>query len=311
MKDIHVLHEAAEGRHGIVIRREAVEAGFSRHAVSHRLSTRQWEPARRGVYRVAGSVPTWEQQMAALLAAAGLGAVASHRSAAALLRVPGFPRDLLEVTVPRDRRHRRPPGAVVRRSRALPPHHVTVVEGLPATRLAQTLVDLAAVVHPARVERAVENALSAGLVTSTGLQAVVDELGSRGRKGIVLLRRIVSDRDDGQPAPESALVVGFVSVLRRAGPRVPVRQLAAGERQGWTGRADFAFPGARLLIELDGRRYHSAKADLEADRERDNRLVASGWRVLRVTWRQLVDHPDRIVALLRDVLGDVTRSGHG
>ena len=311
MKDVHVLHEAAQGRHGIVTREQAAEIGLSRHGVAYRLATRQWETARRAVYRVAGSVPTWEQKMTALLAAVGPGAVASHRSAAALLRLPGFGRDLLEVITPRDRRHRRPRDAVVHRSRTLPPHHVKVVEGIPTTSIARTLVDLAAVVHPARAERAVDNALTSGLTTATALEAMVAELSSRGRTGIALMRQIVAERNDGEPAPQSELEARFVRVVRDAGLPAPARQLEVGDRDRWVGRVDFAYPEAKLVIELDGRRYHSSKSDLEADHERDNRLVAGGWRVLRVSWRTMVDRPDRVIDLLRRAVADLPRSGNG
>jgi hypothetical protein len=65
------------------------------------------------------------------------------------------------------------------------------------------------------------------------------------------------------------------------------------------GRVDFAYPELGLLIEVDGRRYHTAKLDLEADRIRDNRLMAARWRVLRISWKQLVSRPDEVVGLLR------------
>ena len=311
MEDLLALHRAAEARHGVLTRRQVADGGLSRHEVDHRLATKQWERARRGVYRVAGSVPSWGQEMAGLLAAIGPAAAASHRSAAALLGLPGFRRDILEATGPRDRRHLRPPDAVVHRSRTLPADHLTVVEVIPTTRIARTLVDLAAVVHPARAERAVDFALSTGLTTAAALEAMVAELSARGRTGIALMRRILAERNDGEPPPQSELEARFLRVVRAGRLPAPTRQLEVGDRDRWVGRVDFAYPEAKLLIELDGRRYHSAKSDLEADHERDNRLVAGGWRVLRVTWRALVDHPDRVVGLLSQAMADLPRSGNG
>lgn len=71
-----------------------------------------------------------------------------------------------------DHWHRAFPDAVVHRARLLPSHHLTVVDGIATTRIARTLVDLAAVVHPRRAARALDNALSAGLITTEGMEAV-------------------------------------------------------------------------------------------------------------------------------------------
>jgi very-short-patch-repair endonuclease len=68
------------------------------------------------------------------------------------------------------------------------------------------------------------------------------------------------------------------------------------------GRVDFAFGEARLIIEADRRRHHMSKLDFENDRRRDNTLMADGWRVLRITWEQLSDHPHEVVRLVRQAL---------
>jgi very-short-patch-repair endonuclease len=50
----------------------------------------------------------------------------------------------------------------------------------------------------------------------------------------------------------------------------------------------------RLVVELDGRAFHDTAAAFERDRVRDRSLIAQGWRVIRVTWRQLVRSPERL-----------------
>jgi len=57
-----------------------------------------------------------------------------------------------------------------------------------------------------------------------------------------------------------------------------------------------------LIVELDGRAAHATTRAFERDRERDRMLQAAGWRVVRVTWRQLHDQPARIAADLRALL---------
>jgi very-short-patch-repair endonuclease len=78
-------------------------------------------------------------------------------------------------------------------------------------------------------------------------------------------------------------------------------QFDVGDRVGWIGRVDFAYPEARLLIELDSHRHHSAMLDRQADEARDRRLRAAGWRVERFGWDDVTD-PDRLITLLRGLL---------
>ena len=67
-------------------------------------------------------------------------------------------------------------------------------------------------------------------------------------------------------------------------------------------RADFVWRDQRVVIETDGRRFHSTLRAFESDRRRDQRLMLVGWRVIRVTWRQIIDEPQRIEALIAVLL---------
>jgi very-short-patch-repair endonuclease len=55
----------------------------------------------------------------------------------------------------------------------------------------------------------------------------------------------------------------------------------------------------RVALELDSRSVHSTPRNFESDRQRDRVLLAEGWRTMRVTWRQLQEEPEAIVADLR------------
>jgi very-short-patch-repair endonuclease len=48
------------------------------------------------------------------------------------------------------------------------------------------------------------------------------------------------------------------------------------------------------MVELDGFATDGTGQAFERDRARDRALQAAGWRVIRVTWRQL--HEDRLLA---------------
>jgi len=60
---------------------------------------------------------------------------------------------------------------------------------------------------------------------------------------------------------------------------------------------DAAWPDRRLIVELDSYEFHGTRQAFENDRRRDRRLTAAGWRVMRVTWRDL-DEPGRLAAEL-------------
>lgn len=290
------MTELAETQYGLLSHGQATALGLGRHAIEHRLATGRWLSPTTGVYRLPGTPPTWEQRVMVLVLASGPVAAASHRSAAALLGIPGFARHgVVEVTTPRPRRHR-DPDAVVHRWRVLPEDHLTVIEGLVTTRTARTLVDLAGVLHPARTERAVDNCLAAGLVNIGALRATFDDLAQRGRRGIALMRRLLEARDSTYVAPASELEARFLALVRNAGVPEPVRQLDIGNADDWIGRVDFAYPQVKLVIELDSRRHHSADLDRQSDEARDARLHNAGWRVLRISWDELVTDPDAVGA---------------
>lgn len=293
----------AEKQHGVVTYEQARAAEMTPGAIRHALAVQRWEAVAEGVYRVCGSPPTWEQRLLALTLAAGPAAAASHRSAAALLGIPGFERrGAVEVTTPRARQHRAP-ASIVHRWRAFPDHHLTVIDGIVTTRVARTLVDVAGVLHPERTARAVDNCLAAGTVTVDSLRTAFDDLARRGRKGVAVMRAILVDRDGDYVAPASELEARFLSLLRAAGLPAPVRQLDAGDDHGWIGRVDFAYPAIRLLIELDGRRHHSALVDRKADERRDARFLGGGWRhVERFTWSDIVDRPEAVLTRLAQLL---------
>jgi very-short-patch-repair endonuclease len=66
---------------------------------------------------------------------------------------------------------------------------------------------------------------------------------------------------------------------------------------------DALWPRQRLVAELDGFAYHRHRAAFERDRARDAALQASGYRVIRFTYRRIVDEPDTVAEQLRALLG--------
>lgn len=278
----------ARTQHGVV-RRD--QLGLPEGTIDSWVQARRLERMHSGVYRVAGSVETWEQHaMAAVLAGWG---VLSHRSAARLWGLTDH--DVIEIAVAAGQP--RPEGVVVHRSSDLVSEHVTRRRGIPVTNPMRTLVDLGAVDKWA-VSDALERAVIARVCSVVAVERILDEVARRGRRGAGVLRRVLDDRALGQARPDGLLEARFARVLREHGLPLPEFQYRVGRH-----RVDFAYPELRIAIEVDGFEVHGTPAALQADLERQNTLVAAGWTVLRFTWRDVVRRPSwvahQVAALLR------------
>ena len=58
----------------------------------------------------------------------------------------------------------------------------------------------------------------------------------------------------------------------------------------------------RLVVEVDGYAHHSDRQAFERDRRRDVMLAAHGFRIIRVTWRRIVESPGAVVARVAEAL---------
>jgi very-short-patch-repair endonuclease len=55
-------------------------------------------------------------------------------------------------------------------------------------------------------------------------------------------------------------------------------------------------------VETDGRAAHGTRRAFEHDRRRDQQLMLAGWRVIRVTWRQLTREPEELARTVQALL---------
>ena len=218
--------------------------------------------------------------MAAVLTC-GPDALLSHRPAAALLGIRNAARARVDVTVPRRIRAReniRPHQAVV------PDDEHTTHAGIPVTTVARTLLDLAAVLQPHELRRALEQAEALQLSDALSLVAVVERHPSR--RGTKALRTALADGPLRPALPKSELERRFLAFVDQADlppPRVNKWLDLGGELI----QADCVWPDHFLIVELDSRTWHASAAAFERDRRRDRRCLAAGWRVLRVTDRAM------------------------
>ncbi|MEA2142481.1 MAG: hypothetical protein QOI64_911, partial [Solirubrobacteraceae bacterium] len=67
-------------------------------------------------------------------------------------------------------------------------------------------------------------------------------------------------------------------------------------------RADFRWRDQKLIVEIDGFATHGHRRAFENDRRRNAALVAAGYRVMQITWRQLTDEPIAVAARIAAAL---------
>jgi hypothetical protein len=211
---------------------------------------------------------------------AGRGGAVSHRAAARLRGLDGI-RDRLVEVIAAQRWGEAPEDVIVHFTRSLSNEDIELIGSLRVTTIERTLIDLAAVVRPARLEIALDSALRTGLTEPGRVLGRLRQLGSRGRAGAARLKELLAERDSNSSRAESPLESEFLKLMRGAPLPPPLPQLEVREGDRFLARVDFAYPDRKIAIELDGYQWHSGHLAWESDRLKDNRLQAAGWRVLR------------------------------
>jgi hypothetical protein len=285
----------ATRQYGLVSIDQLRERGVDDRLVRRRVAAGRWDKVDRGVYRLAGVATSWESVLLSAVLAAGPGALASHRSAAVLWGLDGGRAATPEVTVPRGRRYRRPH---VRTHESTDLGLVTPGRrrGIPTTPVARTLLDLGAVVSPRRLHLALDDARRRGLTDWDALLATLVAHARKGRNGVGPLRSLLDEHFGEVASTDSGFERLVLTFLVQAGLPAPVLQHVV-EVGGRTYRLDLAYPDRKLAIELDGS-IHLRRDVWEADRARQNALVLAGWTVLRFTWRDYLDHPERLATTI-------------
>ena len=169
-----------------------------------------------------------------------------------------------------------------------------VVNGIPTTSRARTLLDLGAVVPYELVEHAVQVAIIERLVTLQDLLAVLDRLGKPGRRGTAPLRAVIRAAIPDERLA-SMLEHALYELIKRAGVPLPVLQYRLVCADGRVVVLDFAWPELCLAIEADGHRWHATRKQLESDLARRRSIVGTGWTHHAYGWGDVHDRPTLVV----------------
>lgn len=288
------IDEYASRQYGTISRRQAEGAGFSSRMILTRVQNGAWIRLAPAVYALASAAPKWERQMAAALLTRE-GSIVAARSAAFLHEFDGFGPGRPVIMVGPDGNARSPLAKVIRSERF---DDVAVVrrKGFRVTDEAETVMSLAAELDQDRLEALVDSLLARGSCTVGQLVRVIAANG--GARGVARLRPIVEYRQpDAYQPPTSELERLLYRILDD--PRLPAytRQMPMFYRMV-DATVDAYLHSWRLIVEGDGRRWHTRKADQERDRLRDNEAVAHGYAVLRFGYKVLRDSPETVIDTL-------------
>ena len=298
VRDEKALAEFAAGQHGAFTRRDALRFGLTERMIGHRVRSGRWDQHAVSVFSLAGSPDTWHRRV--LVDCLRSGGYASHQTSARLHGFPRVPRSPTVVSVP-PTNETRLEGVIVHQSNALGPHWFTTVRGVPTLVPARTMIDLAGVLRSERLEVVLDEALGAGVVDIDDVVDAFNSLAGRGRRGIATIRPMLAERGDGH-VDTTILERLFTAFVHEHGYPDPRRQVRLGDSE-LIGIVDFVFPEHHVIVEVDGRRGHLQRLDFERDRLRDQRALMQGYRIVRITYRQLTTRPWQIVELLDALLG--------
>lgn len=272
------LAELAVRQHNVVTINELRALNLKDGAIEYRLRVGRLHRQHQGVYSVGTPALTLQGRFLAAVRAIGDGATLSHRAAAAYWSLRPLGHDEqgeIDVSVTRSLRQREGIRLHVVR---FDPGDATRRDGILVTTVARTLVDLAGVLPPQELRRAVNEALVQRRVTIAMLRRYIDA--ARGRRAARALRTLLA-----RAAPtRSELEDRMLAFLHRHGVPRPITNVTP---PGIAFEVDFFFPDLELVIETDGGQYHENPLAKQADAEKQAILEAAGLRVLRVRWDQI------------------------
>jgi very-short-patch-repair endonuclease len=292
--DLAIVRLAAT-QHRIITWPQLLEIGLSARAVAHRVATGRLHRVHRGVYLLE---PPGTADRITLLAAAvcscGAGAVLSHYAAAELWGLLSPEPGAIDVTMVRRNPGARPAVSLHRPS-MLDERDVRVRQGLRVTAPARVALELATHLDAGRLEELLARTRVECSMTDSDVAATLHRYPAYPGTGIL---RAAMARDHGPSLTRSSAERRLLDLIRRAGLQPPSTNVRTGRYE-----VDFLWPDSQLVVEVDGYAFHHDRAAFERDRRKDAALLAAGLRVMRFTWRQIVEEPLTVVARIAQVLG--------
>lgn len=298
------LQAIAATQHGVILRQQALDAGYDDNEIWVLRKTGVWATVRRGAYMEAAvwnaldPVAQHRARTFAVVKQLRAPAIPSHISAAILLGLPVWNVDLSVVHVTRaDLHSSRVEGGVKHHAAALDDNDlITTEDGIVVTSPARTAIDVArsTAFEPAVV---VADAALASIGNDKELlMANLDQM--RDWPGARSAGRVVAFADGlSESVGESRGRVQF----QRIGLPKPLLQVEITAPDGTIDRADWLFEEEQTVSEFDGRSKYTkylrpgetAEDVLWREKRREDRIRDQGYGFTRRVWVELSPSHDR------------------
>jgi hypothetical protein len=294
----------ATRQHGVISLAQLLALGLTASGVHHRVAAGRLHPVHRGVFAVGHPILGPNGRFMAAVLACGAGAALSHRSCGTLRGLRIAQRPWIDVTSHGSAGRRRS-GIRAHSAATLAPGDVEIVDGIPCTSLARTLLDLAEVLTTRELERALDRADELRVIDMAAIDDVLAR--ANGRRGAAALRAVLAAHRVGSTPTRTTLEEAFLALARSAGLPPDAVNLWIPYPAGGGAEGDFVYRAEMLDVEVDGRDVHATRRAFEHDRRRDQQLALLGWRVVRFTWRQVLTEPAAVARTLDGLLPARTR----
>jgi len=191
---------------------------------------------------------------------------------------------------------RRPQPGYDFKRRQIPPELVVTRGGIRCTSPALTALDLCATVGGDAIDQALRTRATTLALLYQAMDLTACRVGNRTRRQLLL---------DTRDEPWSKAERLFHRLLRKAG----IIGWKANQQvilNHSTYYVDVIFPKIKLIIEIDGRLFHTGTEAFETDRRRQNLLILDGWCVLRFTWTMIEEQPEMVLAMVCEAIEMLT-----
>ena len=295
--DLRKLAPFADRHHGLARRSDAARLGVSKSAWYRAVDSGLLEPLYPNIARLPGAPATLHQRALAAVWAVGTGALASHRTSAALWGVSRPDDDPMEVLLNSRERCVWVPDVVVHRPRDLVDLRPIDRGRVPTTMPIRMLLDLGAV-DPDSVLPAALDLLSRRVVSPAGLRSGLMRHARRGRNGVTAFRSVLDQLGDDRSPADTVLETEMGALLRKHRlPPATFHPVVIGYE------VDFRIDESIILLECDGWESHGLNRDqFEFDRIREAELSAAGFIVVHFTWSRVLHAPHSVAQQIRAVV---------
>jgi very-short-patch-repair endonuclease len=282
----------ARRQHGVVAVEQLYALGMSKDVIATLVRDGHLIRLYRGVYAVGHDRLTARGRWLAAVMACGSGSLLSHRAAAALWELGATPSGQIDVLSPSVHRLK---GVSCHTCRSPHPEDGTVIDGIPVTSLARTLLDLTEILPAPRVRAVLEGAQRREILDFGRIHRLLERC--NGRRGCGALRAALNELGETAPWTQSVLEQRFLELIRAAGLPEPQTNVIV---DGYV--VDCFWPKHDLVVELDSYGYHRSQRAFEEDRRKDAAHALAGCRSLRISRERVQKEARQLMAELRALL---------